>query len=105
MKATSTTSAATRSTSGVRSTVMRNAPPGFSYPGDPGFEGQSGVKRHLNGWDPRVGLAWDVNGDGRTAVRVGAGMGHDYIQQQLHLNTSSVSPFRSDGEPAAGREP
>ena len=29
---------------GLRSTVMRNAPPGFSYPGDPTFEGESGVK-------------------------------------------------------------
>jgi len=79
---------------GTRSAVMKNAPPGFSYPGDPGFEGKSGVKSHLNEWDPRVGFAWDVNGDGRTAIRAGAGMGHDYIHHQVHLNTSSVSPFR-----------
>ncbi len=79
---------------GIRSTVVKNAPPGFSYPGDPGFEGQSGVKSHINEWDPRLGFAWDVNGDGRTAIRAGAGMGHDYFNQQLHLNTSSVSPFR-----------
>ena len=79
---------------GIRSTAVKNAPPGFSYPGDAGFEGTSGVKSHINEWDPRVGVAWDVNGDGRTAVRAGAGMGHDYIQQQVHLNTSSVSPFR-----------
>ncbi len=79
---------------GIRSSVMKNAPPGFSYTGDPGFEGTSGVKRHLNAWDPRAGVAWDVTGDGRTAVRAGFGMGHDYINQQIHLNTSSVSPFR-----------
>jgi len=79
---------------GIRSTVMKNAPPGFSYPGDPGFEGNSGVKSHFNEWDPRVGIAWDLTGDGRTAFRAGAGIGHDYISQQLHLNTSSVSPFR-----------
>ncbi len=79
---------------GIRSTVIKNAPPGFSYTGDPGFEGTSGVKRHLNMWDPRVGFAWDVRGDGRTAVRVGAGLGHDYISHQVHLNTASVSPFR-----------
>jgi hypothetical protein len=79
---------------GTRSTVMRNAPPGFSYPGDPGFEGNSGVKSHYKGFDPRVGFAWDVNGDGRTAVRAGAGLGHDYIHQYVHLNTSSVAPFR-----------
>jgi len=79
---------------GVRSTVMKNAPPGFSYPGDPGFEGNSGVKSHYKEFDPRVGFAWDVNGDGRTAVRAGAGLGHDYIHHQVHLNTSSVAPFR-----------
>jgi hypothetical protein len=79
---------------GIRSTVMKNAPPGFSYPGDPGFEGNSGVKSHYKGFDPRVGFAWDVSGDGRTAVRAGAGLGHDYIHQYVHLNTSSVAPFR-----------
>lgn len=79
---------------GIRSTVMKNAPPGFSYPGDPGFEGNSGVKSHYKEFDPRVGFAWDVNGDGRTAVRAGAGMGHDYIHHYVHLNTSSVAPFR-----------
>jgi hypothetical protein len=52
------------------------------------------VNSHLNSWDPRVGFAWDVAGDGKTAIRAGAGMGHDYIAQQLHLNTSSVAPFR-----------
>jgi len=79
---------------GIRSGVMKNAPPGFSYPGDAGFEGKSGVKSHYKGFDPRVGFAWDVNGDGRTAVRAGAGLGHDYIHQYVHLNTSSVAPFR-----------
>jgi len=79
---------------GTRSTVMKNAPPGFSYPGDPGFNGKAGVNSHFNSWDPRVGLAWDLTGDGRTSVRVGAGLAHDYIKQDLHENTSSVSPFR-----------
>jgi hypothetical protein len=79
---------------GTRSTVMRNAPPGFSYVGDPGFEGESGVKPRYAMFDPRIGFAWDVTGDGRTAVRAGAGIGHDYINHSVHLNTASVSPFR-----------
>jgi hypothetical protein len=42
----------------------------------------------------RVGIAWDPFGDGKTAIRAGAGIAHDFVAQQLHLNTSSVSPFR-----------
>ncbi len=79
---------------GQHSTAIPNAPPGFTYPGDAGFAGKSGIEKRLNNWDPRIGLAWDVNGDGRTAVRLGAGIAHDYIKQDLHKNTSSVSPFR-----------
>ena len=86
---------------GTRSTVIPNAPPGFSYPGDPGFAGKSGVNSRYNIWDPRVGFAWDVGGDGRTAVRGGAGIAHDFIKMDLHQNTSSVSPFRLTVQQAA----
>jgi len=79
---------------GQKSTVIPNGPPGFSYPGDPGFSGKSGIQSRYGNIDPRVALAWDVSGDGKTAIRVGGGVAHDFIRQNLHLNTSSVSPFR-----------
>jgi len=41
-----------------------------------------------------VGLAWDPFGDGKTAIRLGGGIVHDFIEQDLHLNTSSALPFR-----------
>ena len=77
-----------------KSTVVPNAPPGFTYPGDPDFNGKSGIQSNYKNFDPRVGLAWDPAGDGKTAIRVGGGIAHDFIEQDLHLNTSSVSPFR-----------
>ena len=70
------------------------APPGSPSPGDPGFPGKSGINSQYGHFDPRIGFAWDPFGDGKTAIRVGAGIGHDFIEQDLHLNTSSSLPFR-----------
>jgi hypothetical protein len=79
---------------GQKSTVVPTAPPGFTYPGDPGFQGKSGAPTKWRILDPRLGLAWDPTGDGKTAVRIGGGIGHDFIRQDIHANTSSVQPFR-----------
>ena len=54
----------------VTSTVFIKAPAGLIYPGDPGFpDGLTGQNKHWLNLSPRAGVAWDVHGDGRLAVR------------------------------------
>ncbi|MEQ1885377.1 MAG: carboxypeptidase regulatory-like domain-containing protein [Bryobacteraceae bacterium] len=79
---------------GIRSKVVPNAPPGFSFPGDEGFAGRSGMNSALNHFEPRVGIAFDPFGDGKTAIRAGVGTAYDFIFQGVHQNTSSVNPYR-----------
>ncbi len=75
------------------STVYVNAPPGFTYPGDPGFIGNSGVNANWKNFAPRVGLAWDPKGDGRMTVRASWGLAYDYVNGQFNINTSIAPPF------------
>jgi hypothetical protein len=64
---------------GIKSTRYVNAPAGLVYPGDPDFPpGNSGMKTQWWNLSPRVGLAWDVSGDGRLAVRSSYGINYDF---------------------------
>jgi hypothetical protein len=57
---------------GRQSTYVPNAPPGMVYYGDTGVPA-GGYKTNKKDFEPRVGLAWDVFGTGRTAIRAGFG--------------------------------
>jgi hypothetical protein len=80
---------------GVRSTVFLNAPAGFLYPGDSGFpEGTSGLNKRWLNFSPRAGVAWDVRGNGRSAVRSSYGLQYDFPAGSYHFINSSAPPFR-----------
>ena len=79
---------------GIRSTRYQNAPAGILFPGDPGFAG--GVKGMNTQWSnlsPRAGVAWDVTGNGRTAVRSSYGMNYDFPTASWWWKPATAAPF------------
>jgi hypothetical protein len=61
---------------GVQSRVVPDAPPGILFPGD---VPKGLAPADLNNFTPRIGLAWDVFGDGKTSVRAGYGIYYESI--------------------------
>jgi hypothetical protein len=79
---------------GIKSQVFLNAPAGLIYPGDEGFPpGQTGLEVQWFNIAPRLGVAWDVHGDGRLAVRSSYSMGYDFMSGEYHNINSSAPPF------------
>jgi len=61
---------------GKQSTSVPDAPPGVIFPGD----GPRGLApADLNNFAPRIGLAWDVFGTGKTSVRAGYGVYYESV--------------------------
>ena len=78
----------------VRSKVFLNAPAGLLYPGDAGFpDGQSGYNKRWLDFSPRVGLAWDVHGDGRLAFRSSYGLTYDFPSGDFMNINASAPPW------------
>ena len=84
----------------TKSTVFNNAPFGFAYPGDSGFPGSScrpsgicnaqGMHTQWKNLAPRLGLAWDPKGDGRTSVRASYSLGYDLLTAGFY--TTFIAP-------------
>jgi hypothetical protein len=73
---------------GQQSTVAPDAPTGLVYPGDAGI-GDEVFPRDYNNVAPRVGVAYDLSGTGKTVVR--AGYGVFFIDPALTIYTRTVS--------------
>ena len=74
---------------GMKSTKFPAAPTGLVYPGDPGI-GRGIVPTDTNNVAPRVAVAWDPTGDGRTSIRSAFGMFYDALAGQGDFFQSGV---------------
>ena len=79
---------------GEQSTVFPNAPVGLLFPGDKGAPTGSNFPDKTN-FAPRVGIAWDPNGDGRTSIRTGFGIFYDILKGEDNLQFNGQPPFFS----------
>ncbi len=78
---------------GPRSTVFPLAPLGLLYAGDPGVSGLSAVGRRFNQFGPRVGIAYDPTGDGKTSIRASVGVSYDFPNIQIMSTPTTAPPF------------
>ena len=77
----------------VKTTQFVNAPPGLTFPGDPGFQGKQGMNSYWNLFAPRVALAWDPKGDGKTVIRASFGIAYDFVAGEMLVNSADAPPF------------
>jgi Carboxypeptidase regulatory-like domain len=82
---------------GVRSSVIPSAPAGEVFVGD-SYQGvtmpDTGQTADLKNFAPRLGVAWNVSGDGKTVIRSGGGVFYSSRLPGLFLNDASISqPF------------
>src|SRR4051794_2178190 len=75
-----------------QSQVYINAPAGLNYPGDPGCD-SAGTNANLATFQPRIGVAYQLDSKAKTVLRSGYGL---YTQQQqtaYFLGFGRVQPF------------
>jgi Carboxypeptidase regulatory-like domain/TonB dependent receptor len=78
-----------------QSTRFPTAPPGLSFPGDPGIP-QGTIFMDKSDFAPRLGFSYDVFGDGKTAIRGGYGMFYNAPGAITMANEIESPPFEPE---------
>src|SRR6266567_1067501 len=77
---------------GTQSTKVPSAPLGMLFPGDPGVpRGIADTRWHHV--SPRVGIAWDPFGDGKTAIRAAGGVFYGSVSGNEWNQPANAQPF------------
>jgi hypothetical protein len=84
---------------GHQSNQFPNAPVNMAFQGDAGIP-MGFVQQDRNNFAPRLGLAWDVTGDGKTALRAGAGVYYAFNIMNIPMWNSERIPW--DPQAAGG---
>lgn len=74
---------------GAKSTRFPNAPAGLVFPGDSAYP----YRDDRNNLGPRLGIAWDVFGNGRTAVRTSFGVFFEPLTAEMAGGVLTPQPF------------
>jgi outer membrane receptor protein involved in Fe transport len=77
---------------GVQSKLLPTAPLGLLVAGDPGVP-RGIVPVQKRNFSPRLGLAWDPFGDGKTSIRAAGGIFYGSVSGNEWNSTSNFQPF------------
>ena len=67
--------------------------PALPFPGDPGFVDHTGQPNQWLLMAPRVAIAYDPKGDGKTVIRASFGISYDYTAGELTVNAADAPPY------------
>jgi hypothetical protein len=77
---------------GVKSTIAPNAPAGLVFNGDSGLQ-STVFQKNWKDFAPRLGVNWDVSGNGKTVVRSAYGIFYGFPEGLLYQRTDAMQPI------------